>query len=263
MRDVIYSVLSRIKYNDFSKIKCVNDCLNNGLSGFVFGRKNLRIKREVRRICENKEQPVPIIILGESGTGKTHLSYCIEQEVQKTGNKCIRETTESCIDRLVITIKDNKTLDSFLEYYHAADVIIIDEIEDMGDKTSTQKMLLECMEKLTAKRKHLILMGLPKRKELSSLLNRKHIVCNLHSMTQAQKKYFVKRILHASGIKLSKETVILITQQNMGAIVGGLNRLIRATIDERKMGYIYLDSEKVKYILGTGFYKDSNEPKKT
>ena len=115
MRDVIYSVLSRIKYNDFSKIKCVNDCLNNGLSGFVFGRKNLRIKREVRRICENKEQPVPIIILGESGTGKTYLSYCIEQEVQKTGNKCIRETTESCIDRLVMTIKDNKTLDSFLE----------------------------------------------------------------------------------------------------------------------------------------------------
>ena len=75
MRDVIYSVLSRIKYNDFSKIKCVNDCLKNGLLGFVFGRKNLRIKREVRRICENKEQPVPIIILGESGTGKTYLSY--------------------------------------------------------------------------------------------------------------------------------------------------------------------------------------------
>lgn len=258
MRNLSFKIPWASKIRDYSKIKCVDNCMKKGLSGFVFGSANNDIKRILDRICKGKDISVPIVILGDSGSGKTYLSSCITQELQKFGKQCLRETTESCVDRMVRIITDNKTEETFLEYYKKADVIIIDEIEGLSYKLSTQKILLDSWGDLITEGKYVILMGLRRMEDLSVIMKSGCMVFHLNNINEAQRKQYIRKILRTSGIKLSRDDIDLIARQNMGAIVGGLNRLLITTIDKRKLDYVCIDSEKAKCILGAGFYNDPN-----
>lgn len=244
------------KHRDYSQIKSLNDCTPKGLQGFRFGLSNHVIKKKLKRICHDKEKIAPVVILGNSGAGKTYLSTCIACEVHEIGKRCLVENTESFVDRLLVTIKESKTERSFLDKYQAYDVIVVDEIEDLRYKMSTQKIFMEYIEKLISGGKYVILMGLGNIESLSALLEVNCQTYQLHALTEAQRKKYVVDVLHVSGIKMSKENVSLITRQDMGAIVGGLNRLLRSTIEERKIGPVYIDSERLKIILGVGFYAE-------
>lgn len=259
MRKLQFKIPRLAKQKDFSRVNCVDNCMRKDFSSYVFGFANNDIKRVLNQICKGKAITVPVMILGDSGSGKTYLSSCIMQELQMVGKKCLRETTESCVDRLVRTITHNIPEQSFLEYYKEVDVIIIDEIEGLSNKLSTQKVMIEHLDKLIKEGKCIILMGLRRFEDLSVLVKSGCIVYCLNTLNKSQRKQYVRKILRTSGIQLSKDDIDLIAEQCMGAIVGGLNRLIMATIDERKHGKVYLDSDRVRVLLGAGFYNTDAE----
>lgn len=101
----------------------------------------------------------PLILYGGTGLGKTHLlqsigSYAIEHE---TAHRVLYRTAEQFLKdymRLVVRGQDYR---QFYELYCNADILLIDDIQILAGKTSTQEELFKVLNRLLAQKKQIVL----------------------------------------------------------------------------------------------------------
>ncbi|MBQ8837415.1 MAG: chromosomal replication initiator protein DnaA [Clostridia bacterium] len=81
----------------------------------------------------------PLFIHGKSGLGKTHLMYAIINTLleRDPSQKVIYIKGEEFTNTLVEAIK-NKTTEQFREKYRTADILLVDDIQFIAGKSSTQ-----------------------------------------------------------------------------------------------------------------------------
>jgi chromosomal replication initiator protein len=72
------------------------------------------------------------------GLGKTHLLQAIGHEGQSTGRQAVYMTAEAFTNELIEAIRAQKT-DDFRERYRAIDLLLLDDIQFMAGKTSTEE----------------------------------------------------------------------------------------------------------------------------
>jgi len=84
----------------------------------------------------------PLFIYGKTGLGKTHLLYSIQNEVKKKNNKLniIYISTEEFANEIITAIRDKKTFE-FRNKYRTADFFLIDDVQFLSGKESTQAEL--------------------------------------------------------------------------------------------------------------------------
>ena len=82
----------------------------------------------------------PLFIYGNSGLGKTHLLHAIRNEIQKNDpkKKIIYVKGEDFTNELIEAIRLNAASD-FRQKYRKADVLLVDDIQFIGGKESTQE----------------------------------------------------------------------------------------------------------------------------
>ena len=115
----------------------------------------------------------PLFIYGQTGLGKTHLLYAITNKIRldNPGANIIYMKGEEFTNQLIASIS-NKTTVEFREKYRKADVLLIDDIQFIAGKESTQEEFFHTFNDLYEAHKQIILASDRPPKEIKTLTDR-------------------------------------------------------------------------------------------
>lgn len=100
----------------------------------------------------------PLFIYGNSGLGKTHLMYAIINRMKQTNpNIKIIYTKGEDFTNQMIACLTSKTMEDFRDKYRKCDVLLIDDIQFIAGKISTQEEFFHTFNALFEEKKQIIL----------------------------------------------------------------------------------------------------------
>ena len=113
----------------------------------------------IARGDNNGNTYTPLFIYGPSGLGKTHLLTAISHEMKKRNpqRKIIYVTGETFANELIEAISQKKDTSKFHEKYRSADVLLVDDIQFISGKESTQEEFFHTFNMLHAAGKQIVL----------------------------------------------------------------------------------------------------------
>lgn len=100
----------------------------------------------------------PLVVFGEVGLGKTHLAQAIGNEVLKRdmSKTVLYVSCEKFTNQIIESIKNNAVND-LVNFYQLVDVLIVDDIQFLANKTKTQEIFFHIFNQLHQRGKQLIL----------------------------------------------------------------------------------------------------------
>ena len=164
------------KENKFSEI--INSDNSSVLDEYTFdtfveGSSNTFARAACYAVAKEPCTYNPLFIHGQSGLGKTHLLYAIINDMKKNHPdlKIVYKKSESFINELVGAIQNGSTA-SFKEKYRSADVLLIDDIQFIAGKESTQEEFFHTFSVLYESDKQIILTSDRPPKDINPLEDR-------------------------------------------------------------------------------------------
>lgn len=126
---------------------------------FVVGKPNELAHAAARRVAEGG--PVtfnPLFLYGGVGLGKTHLMHAIAQELQvrKPEMNVLYLSAEQFMYRFVQALRDRKMMD-FKEIFRSVDVLMVDDVQFIAGKDSTQEEFFHTFNALVDQNKQIII----------------------------------------------------------------------------------------------------------
>lgn len=115
----------------------------------------------------------PLFIYGNSGLGKTHLLYAICNDIKSTrpDTKCLYIKGDDFTNELIESIKNGK-MSAFHDKYRKVDVLLVDDIQFIGGKDSTQEEFFHTFNTLYEAKKQIVLTSDRPPKEIQTLEDR-------------------------------------------------------------------------------------------
>ena len=157
------------------------DTLNkkHTFSNFVKGKSNDLALAIALNVAENPGTMYnPYFIYGSSGLGKTHLMQAIGNKILENNpsKKVIYITSENFMNEFIQTITDSKNSVTnskiFRDKYRNCDVLMIDDIQFISGKESTQEEIFHTFNSLQEAKKQIIFTSDKKPEEIKGLENR-------------------------------------------------------------------------------------------
>ncbi len=147
--------------------------LNPGLTfdSLVAGKANQLARAAALQVAENPGKSYnPLFLYGGVGLGKTHLVQAVGNALlaAKPGARIRYLQAEQFVSE-VVRAYQRKTFDEFKRYYHALDLLLIDDVQFFAGKEKTQEEFFYTFEALTAKRSQIILTSDTYPKELQEM----------------------------------------------------------------------------------------------
>ena len=126
---------------------------------FVVGKPNELAHAAARRVAEGG--PVtfnPLFLYGGVGLGKTHLMHAIAQELQtrRPELNVLYLSAEQFMYRFVQALRDRKMMD-FKEIFRTVDVLMVDDVQFIAGKDSTQEEFFHTFNALVDQNKQIII----------------------------------------------------------------------------------------------------------
>jgi chromosomal replication initiator protein len=136
-----------------------NGHLNNGytFATFVVGQSNRLAHAASLSVADMKGTTYnPLFIYGGVGLGKTHLLHAIGHRCQEIGYKVRYVTSESFTNDLIQSIRSQQ-MAQFRERYRTLDVLLLDDVQFIAGKESTQEELFHTFNDLHSRGKQVVL----------------------------------------------------------------------------------------------------------
>ncbi|MFN8375339.1 MAG: chromosomal replication initiator protein DnaA [Anaerolineae bacterium] len=113
----------------------------------------------------------PLLIYGGVGMGKTHLLQAVGHAVQRRGLRTVYIPSEAFTNDLVDAIRQRSTA-MFREKYRSVDVLLVDDIQFMAGKESTQEEFFHTFNALVTFNKQIVLASDRHPQQLAALEDR-------------------------------------------------------------------------------------------
>ena len=141
---------------------------------FIVGNSNKFAHAAAQAVAANPTKAYnPLFIYGGSGLGKTHLMLAIMSEIKQNhpDYNCIYIKGEEFTNELIAAIGNESTQD-FHDKYRQADVLLVDDIQFIGGKESTQEEFFHTFDSLYQDNKQIVLTSDRPPKEIKTLEER-------------------------------------------------------------------------------------------
>ena len=126
---------------------------------FVVGRPNEFAHAAAKRVSEAETTPFnPLFLYGPSGLGKTHLMHAIAQRRQELfpDQKILFISAETFLIEFVAALRHQDTI-AFKELFRSVDVLMIDDLQHIAGKNSTQLEFFHTFNALADQHRQIIL----------------------------------------------------------------------------------------------------------
>lgn len=211
------------------------------LDGFVVGSSNELAYAASMAVANNLGKVYnPFFIYGGVGLGKTHLLQGIANKILKDNpdKKILYMPTEKMVSELIEGIK-NKTIEEVKMKYAQKDVLIVDDIQFLAAKESTQDIFFATFNNLYNRNKQIILSSDRPPKALSAIEERLKsrfeggMIADISIPDYETRLAILKTKMKNKPVSLPDNVLEYIAtniQKNIRELEGALNRII-AVID--------------------------------
>ena len=141
---------------------------------FVAGNGNKFVYAAAKSVAENPGETFnPLFIYGESGLGKTHLMHAIANYITKNSpeKKVLYTTCENFLNEFIDSLS-RKNNAQFRFHYRNVDVLMIDDIQFLKNKTQVQEEFFHTFNELSSQNKQIVLTSDRPPKEIATLEER-------------------------------------------------------------------------------------------
>ena len=110
---------------------------------FEITKVNSKAYEKAKQFTENADSK-PLAIFGGTATGKTHLLYAVKNAIEQNSPDLhvILTTTADMVASLTNIISNGGTAEQFREKYLQADVLLVDDIQELAGKEAIQNELI-------------------------------------------------------------------------------------------------------------------------
>ncbi len=233
---------------------------------FVIGAGNRFAHAASLAVAEAPAQAYnPLFIYGGVGLGKTHLMHAIGHYVRdhNPNAKVVYLSSEKFTNEFINAIMDNKTV-NFRNKYRNVDVLLIDDIQFIAGKESTQEEFFHTFNALHDDNKQIIISSDRPPKEIPTLEDRLRsrfewgLITDITPPDLETRIAILTKKAKAEGLDIPNEVMLYIANQidtNIRELEGALIRIV---------AYSSLVNQDIDASLAADALKDiipSNQPK--
>jgi len=230
------------KENEFSQI--INSDNPSVLDEYTFdtfveGSSNTFARAACYAVAKEPCTYNPLFIHGQSGLGKTHLLYAIINEMKKNNPNMniVYKKSESFINELVSAIQNGSTA-AFKNKYRSADVLLIDDIQFIAGKESTQEEFFHTFSVLYEADKQIILTSDRPPKDINPLEDRLRtrfeggLIADVQPPNFELRMAIITKKSETMELEIDKELIVYLAermQKDVRQIEGVLKRIKAVT----------------------------------
>ena len=204
---------------------------------FVVGKPNEFAYAAARRVSEAKSVPFnPLFLYGGVGLGKTHLMHAIawqirQQDPQRT---VVYLSAEKFMYRFVRALREQNTVD-FKEQFRSVNVLMIDDVQFIGGKESTQEEFFHTFNTLVDQGRQIVLSADKSPSDLEGMQERLKsrlncgLVADIHATTYELRLGILQSKAQQLGIEVPRKVMEFLAHRitsNVRELEGALNRVV-------------------------------------
>jgi len=237
-----------------SKYEILNP--NYKFETFVVGQSNNIAYVAASQVSNNSGNVYnPILFYGPTGVGKTHLLQAIgNAAVDKfIDAKILYVTSEKFTNDYIESIRNRQT-QSFRQKYRNVDILLIDDIQFLAGKESTQDEFFHCFNELTISNRQVVIasdkhpqeMGRLKERLISRFLG--GMVVDIGYPDFEMKMAIIKAKCKEKNVSMDDEIIAYIAQESSGG-ARELEGVLTSTLAQIKISGNKFNREAIKSVI--------------
>jgi chromosomal replication initiator protein len=204
-------------------------------ANFVVGSSNRLAHAAALSVAENPGLTYnPLFIYGGVGLGKTHLLHAIGHRCQQDGRSVLYISSETFTNDLVQSIR-SKQMTEFRERYRTPDILMIDDIQFIAGKESTQEELFHTFNELHSQGKQVVISSDRPPKAMATLEERLQsrfewgLMADIQLPDEETRKAILQAKAESMNIYVPEHAIDLIAHhvhQSIRELEGALNKVM-------------------------------------
>ena len=230
---------------------------------FVVGSSNKFAHAAALAVAESPGKVYnPLFIYGGAGLGKTHLMHSIARFILEQNPKMnvLYVTSENFTNELIESIRsgNNSVITSFRAKYREVDVLLIDDIQFIIGKESTQEEFFHTFNELYGSKKQIVISSDKPPKEIETLEERLRsrfewgILADIGQPDYETRMAILRKKEETEGYQIDDEVIKYIASNitsNIRELEGALNKLIAMSVLDHKEISVELAEEALKDMI--------------
>jgi len=204
---------------------------------FVVGKPNEFAYAAAQRVAEaSTAQFNPLFLYGGVGLGKTHLMHAVAWHIhERTPERTvIYLSAEKFMYRFIRALREKNTVD-FKDQFRSVDVLMIDDVQFISGKDSTQEEFFHTFNSLVDQGRQIVISADKSPSDLEGmeerLISRLNcgLVADIHATTYELRLGILQSKAEQLGVKMPPKVLEFLAHKitaNVRELEGGLNRVV-------------------------------------